>query len=203
MPGFSPLVLATANAGKLRELQLAFAQAGLPIEVVARPDDAPDVVEDAPDLLGNARLKAAALVAHTGHAALADDTGLEVEALDGGPGVHTARFAGSDATDCTNIDKLLAELAARPERPRTATFRTVIVVHRPDGPELVAEGHVEGVIAPGRTGDGGWGYDPVFIPSEGDGRSFAQMTKEEKNALSHRGRAVRAAIEQVQTELGG
>ena len=192
---FSPLparvVLATANPGKQAELAAMFAGS---IEVLARPSGIPDVVEDADTLEGNARLKAEAIVASTGEVALADDTGLEVDALDGQPGVRSARYAGEDHDDDRNVAKLLVELAGVPAEDRTARFRTVLVLADPDGRELITEGVVEGVIAQERSGNGGFGYDPVFIPVEGDGRSFGQMTREEKSTISHRGRALRSLI---------
>ncbi len=189
----SPLVLASANPKKVAELREILSAHELGYELVPRPDDVPDVVEDAPDFVGNARLKAAALVAATGHAALADDSGLEVDALDGAPGVRSARFAGDDASDADNVALLLSSLAS-PElagAARTARFRCVIVLQRPDGTEVVADGTVEGTIADTPRGDSGFGYDPVFVPDEGDGRTFAEMAAEEKHAISHRGRALR------------
>ncbi|HEX7131073.1 MAG TPA: RdgB/HAM1 family non-canonical purine NTP pyrophosphatase [Iamia sp.] len=186
------LVLATANPHKTTEIRSILATAGVAVELVPRPDDVPDVVEDAPDLEGNARLKAAALAAATGLPALSDDTGLEVDALDGRPGVRSARYAGEDGDAAANVAKLLDELAAVPSAGRTARFRTVAMVRWPDGRELAAEGVVEGVIAPAPRGDGGFGYDPVFLAEEGRGLSFAEMDAAAKDAISHRGRALRA-----------
>lgn len=164
------------------------------VDLLPRPADLADVVEDAPDLAGNARLKAVAVCDAAGAAAVSDDTGLEVDALDGAPGVFSARYAGDDATYDDNVQKLLDELdrvgATGPEQ-RTARFRTVVMVVRPDGSELCVEGSVEGVIASERRGRGGFGYDPIFVPVEGDGRSFAEMG-DEKHEISHRGRALRA-----------
>ena len=125
---------------------------------------------------------------------MSDDTGLEVDALDGAPGVYSARYAGDDATYQDNVDKLLAELervgATTPEQ-RRARFRTAVMVVWPDGREVSVEGVVEGHIALEPTGTGGFGYDPVFVPDEADGRSFAEMG-DEKHEISHRGRAFRA-----------
>ncbi len=188
------VVLATANAGKTAELAELLAGR---VEVVARPAGVPDVVEDADTLEGNARLKAAAIVAATGQVALADDTGLEVDALGGRPGVHSARYAGEDGDAVRNVAKLLAELDGVEGTARRARFRTVLVLRHPDGRELVTEGSVEGMIAPARSGDGGFGYDPVFVPTEGDGRTFAAMRRDEKAAVSHRGRALRALVDQL------
>ena len=181
-------MLATANLDKAREL------AGLleGFEVVPRPADLPDVVEDADTLEGNARLKAVAVTAATGELAVADDTGLEVDALGGRPGVYAARYAGPGATYADNVAKLLEELAGVPAPARTARFRTVALARFPDGREIVAEGSMEGTIAEAPVGEDGFGYDPVFVPAGGDGRTFAQMTPAEKAAVSHRGRALRA-----------
>lgn len=186
------LVLATANPHKTTEIRAILDAAGVPVELVPRPDDVPDVVEDAPDLEGNARLKAAALAAATGLPALSDDTGLEVDALDGRPGVRSARYAGEDGDAAANVAKLLGELATVPAEDRTARFRTVVMVRWPDGREVTAEGAVDGVIADAPRGAGGFGYDPVFLADEGGGRSFAEMDAAAKDAISHRGRALRA-----------
>jgi XTP/dITP diphosphohydrolase len=144
-------------------------------------------------LEGNARLKATAVARATGMPAMADDTGLEVEALGGAPGVFSARFAGPGATYADNVSKLLAELAGQLESSaRRARFRTVAVAAWPDGSEVVAEGVVQGWISLAPRGSAGFGYDPVFVPFEGDGRTFAEMSSTDKNSLSHRGRAFRA-----------
>ena len=152
----------------------------------------PDVVEDADTLEGNARLKAAAIAAAAGTAAVADDTGLEVVALGGAPGVRTGRYAGDDATYAENRTALLAALEGRNDR--RARFRTVAMVVWPDGRELAAEGVCDGTIAGAERGERGFGYDAVFVPDDGDGRTFAEMTEAEKHAMSHRGRAFRALL---------
>jgi XTP/dITP diphosphohydrolase len=188
------LVCATANAHKVEEIAAVL---GATVELVARPADVPDVVEDADTLEGNARLKAAALCVATGIAAVADDTGLEVDALDGRPGVWSARFAGEAATDEDNVAKLLGELRDVAPGERTARFRTVAFVRWPDGRETIAEGTVEGRIIDAPRGAGGFGYDPVFVPVDGDGRTFAEMGAAAKNAISHRGRAFRALASQL------
>jgi XTP/dITP diphosphohydrolase len=190
------LVLASANPDKVTEIQAILSDA-LEVTLLPRPADVPDVVEDGETLLDNARLKARALVAATGDAAVADDTGLEVDALRGAPGVYSARYAGEDVTYADNVAKLLRELAALDDAggERRARFRTVALAAFPGGSELWAEGSVEGTIASEGRGDAGFGYDPVFVvaPSEGgDGRTFAEMTAGEKGAVSHRGRAFRA-----------
>ncbi len=177
------------------EIREIFASCGLDLELVARPDDVPDVEETEETLLGNARLKAGALVRAMGVAAIAEDTGLEVEALGGAPGVRSARYAGEPPDDAANVDKLLSQLAGRQRDERGARFVTVAVAMWPDGREVSAEGTVEGWIADERRGSGGFGYDPVFVPREADGRTFGELaagSPDAKHALSHRGRAFRA-----------
>lgn len=190
------IVCASANAGKVAELTaLLHGHA----EFLPRPADIPDVVEDADTAEGNARLKALAVCRATGLPALADDTVLEVDALDGAPGLRTARFAGEHATDAQNRALLLSRLEGVEVERRTARFRTVIVVLWPDGRELVAEGICDGHIATAERGDRGFGYDMLFIPSDGNGQTFAEMSEADKNGLSHRGRAVRAFAATVTT----
>ena len=159
------------------------------IDLQPRPADLADVVEDADTLVDNARLKAVAVCNATGLPALADDTGLEVDALNGAPGVRTARFAGEQATDADNRAKMLRELESK---TRSCRFRTVALLRFPDGREVIAEGVCEGSIAEAEIGERGFGYDPLFIARDGDGRTFAQMTVDEKHELSHRGKAFRA-----------
>lgn len=193
------LVCASANPDKVAEIALVLD--GL-VELLPRPAGLAEVVEDAPDLMGNARLKASAVCEAAGAAAVSDDTGLEVDALGGAPGVESARYAGDDASYADNVAKLLAELdrvGAHAEDQRTARFRTVVMVVRPDGSELAVEGSVDGVIAAAPRGDGGFGYDPLFVPVEGDGRSFAEMG-DEKHEISHRGRAFRALAAALRTD---
>ena len=187
------LVLATANPDKAREI--ADALAGF--DLVPRPDDVPEVDETADTLEGNARLKALALCAATGEAAVADDTGLEVAALDGRPGVFSSRFAGPNASYADNVAKLLRELDG--VENRRARFRTVALARFPDGTEAAAEGTVDGHISVVARGVEGFGYDPVFVPDDGDGRTFAEMTLAEKQQISHRGRAFRALADALWT----
>jgi XTP/dITP diphosphohydrolase len=182
-------VLATANPDKAREIVTLLAQAAPSIDLRGRPADVPDVEEVGDTLEDNARLKAVALCAATDLPAIADDTGLQVDALGGAPGVHTARYAGDDATYADNVAKLLDALATLPPDRRTAHFSTVAVARWPDGLEVAALGEVEGIIADSPRGEGGFGYDPVFVPLEGDGRTFAEMSEHEKHGLSHRARA--------------
>ena len=186
------LVLASANPDKSAEIAAILGAAVPGLDLASRPADVPDVDEVGTTLLENARLKAAAIAEATGEPAVADDTGLEVDALDGAPGVRSARFAGPAATSDENVDKLLAALAGVPPGSRRARFRTVAAACLPDGRELVAEGAVDGVITGARRGSGGFGYDSVFVPDDGDGRTFAEMTLAEKQAVSHRFRAFSA-----------
>jgi XTP/dITP diphosphohydrolase len=193
-------VLATANRDKAAEIASIFAEFSS-VELVPRPVEIPDVEETGETLVDNARLKARALTAATGLAALADDTGLFVDALDGAPGVYSARFAGEDATYADNAEKLLSSLhGLGDETSRTARFTTVALVAFPDGTEQMVEGSVEGTIALEPRGSLGFGYDPVFVPLDGDGRTFAEMTAEEKHAISHRGRAFRGLAERLASE---
>ena len=189
------LVMASANPDKVAEIEQLLAAALPGVVVLPRPSSLGEVIEDADTLLGNARLKARAVMAASGEAAIADDTGLEVAALGGAPGVHAARYAGEHARYADNVTKLLHELdaigATSPEL-RSARFSTVAMVVFPDGHELHAEGHVEGWIAVERRGEGGFGYDPVFIPTEGGGRTFAELGLAVKQQLSHRARALEA-----------
>jgi XTP/dITP diphosphohydrolase len=184
-------VLATANPDKAREIEHVLRDAGAPVDLVPRPDSVPDVEETGITLEDNARLKAVALCEATGEPAIADDTGLEVAALGGAPGVYSARFAGPDATYADNVALLLDRLTGVEPGRRSARFATVAVARWPDGREVAAFGEVEGTIAEAPRGANGFGYDPVFVPGEGDGRTFAEMAAEEKHALSHRGRAFR------------
>ena len=190
-------VLATANPDKAREIAAVLTDEAPSLELVARPPEVPDVDEVGETLEDNARIKAVALCDATALPAVADDTGLHVDALGGAPGVHTARYAGEDATYADNVEKLLGELDSLPLERRVARFATVAVARWPDGLEVAALGEVEGVITTTARGDGGFGYDPVFVPLEGDGRTFAEMTAQEKQALSHRARAFRTLAQGV------
>lgn len=192
-------VLATANPDKAAEIVAILAGAG--VGSVPRPAGVPEVDETGETLLDNARLKAVALAEATGRPAVADDTGLAVDALGGAPGVYSARFAGPDATYADNVARLLAELAGVEDERRRARFETVALARFPDGTEVYAVGAVEGRIATEARGTAGFGYDPLFVPDEGDGRTFAEMTPAEKHALSHRGRAFRALAAELATRI--
>ena len=203
MPGLQ-LVLASANPDKAAEIAAILGPVpGL--QLLPRPSEVPDVEETGATLVANARLKAVALVEATGLAAVSDDTGLEVEALGGAPGVFSARFSGEHATYADNVAKLVSELervgATSPAR-RRAVFRSVAFVAYPGGGEVWAEGTVTGVITHEPVGEGGFGYDPVFAPDGFDGRTFAQMSAEEKHSISHRGRAFSSLAELLATGPG-
>ncbi len=182
------VVCASANPHKVAEIFDIIRDIAA-VDLLPRPSELADVVEDADTLTGNARLKASAVCAATGMPALADDTGLEVDALDGRPGVITARFAGAGATDEKNRTKLLQELMGVANR--AARFRTVALLRMPNGQEIVAEGVCEGLISDTERGERGFGYDSVFIPAASNGRTFAEMSIVEKHAISHRGNAFR------------
>ena len=187
------LVVASANPDKVKEISSVLE--GL-VTLIPRPSHVPDVVEDGDTLEDNARLKAQAILKATGIAALSDDTGLSVDVLGGEPGVHSARYSGENATYEENVEKLLQNLDGLPPRLRTARFKTVAMICYPDGNEIIATGVVEGMISELRKGAEGFGYDPVFVPYEGDGSSFAEMG-EEKHRISHRGRALRNLVEMI------
>lgn len=194
------VVLASANPDKAAEIAALLSDS---VALVPRPAEVPDVVEDGDTLEANARLKAEALCAATGMAAVADDTGFEVEALDGAPGVYAARYAGEAATYADNVAKVLRELeraGATTPPQRRARFRTVALLRWPDGREMLAEGAVHGNVLHEPRGHAGFGYDPIFVPDDGGGASFAEMSAEAKHAISHRGRAFRALAEQLRAE---
>lgn len=193
----SILVFATHNPNKVREIQEMIGDA-YTIQSLTDIGCHEDIVEDAPTLEGNARIKALHVVNHYHLDCFADDTGLEVNALGGAPGVLSARYAGDHGNAEANMDKLLHELQRQSgmgNEDRTAQFRTVICLIQ-GGKETLIEGICEGEIARGRSGQEGFGYDPIFIP-EGHNLSFADMSAAEKHAISHRGRAVRSMIEHL------
>lgn len=182
------LVIATHNAHKLREIKKILGP--LPFRIVGLDAFPPySVRETGKTLDDNALLKARKGVRMTGAWCLSDDTGLEVEALGGAPGVYSARYAGPACSFEDNNRKLLRKLKDAPPARRKAVFRCVVALASPDGRERVFEGKVAGTIAPERRGTGGFGYDPVFIPRGGGGRTFAEMSLGEKNRFSHRARA--------------
>ena len=179
------IVCASANPHKVEELARL-----LPswVDLVPRPSDIGDIDEDAPTLEGNAIIKAVEIANHASEWAISDDTGLEVDALNGAPGVRSARFAGERATDAENRALLLAKLDGVTNR--SARFRTVVALVSSKGDIHFVGGECAGTIAESERGDSGFGYDSLFVPTDGDGRTFAEMTGLEKDALSHRGRAL-------------
>ncbi|HEX6766998.1 MAG TPA: RdgB/HAM1 family non-canonical purine NTP pyrophosphatase [Polyangiaceae bacterium] len=195
MPRLLSVVLATTNEGKLLELKSLFGD--LPVELLrlnAVVGEQPAVTEYGATLEENAIIKARAACAATGLYAIADDSGLEVEALGGRPGVRSARFAHERATDAENNAALLRELEEVADGGRQARFRCVLALASPWDPEKVdlAEGSCEGLIARAPRGSGGFGYDPLFIVPELGGRAMAEMSDDEKNEVSHRARAARS-----------
>lgn len=187
------IVLSTDNAHKLAEIRSILAPLGY--EVLPKSEvgaGALEVIEDAPDLDGNAMKKARALHALTKLAVLADDTGLFVDALGGEPGVHSARYA-SEHDDAANREKLLRKLADTPDDKRTAYFETVLAYIDANGVETVVRGRVDGTITRDERGSHGFGYDSLFLP-RGEEKTFAEMNDDEKNALSHRRRALDALV---------
>lgn len=193
------LVCGSANPDKVVEIEAVLNDAGreygITIELLQRPAGLGEVVEDADTLEGNARLKAMAVATASGLPAIADDTGLEVTALGGAPGVYSARYAGPEATYADNRHKLLAELAASGSADRSAEFATIAMVCWPGGATVSARGVCQGRIAEHERGARGFGYDPLFVPdSDPTGRTFAEMSDGEKHAVSHRGRAFRNLV---------
>ncbi|WP_407306779.1 XTP/dITP diphosphatase [Desulfosporosinus sp. SB140] len=187
------IILATQNQGKVRELKDLIADEG--IEVVSLRDipDWEDVEENGETFAENAAIKARAAVQRTGLIALADDSGLEVDALEGAPGVFSARFAGEPKDDERNNDKLLDLLETIPDEKRTARFRCALIMATPNREEYLTEGTVEGKIMRQRRGADGFGYDPLFFVTEFS-RTMAELTLAEKNNLSHRAQAFRKMI---------
>lgn len=182
------IVLATRNPDKRRELGALLGGLGIRIRTVADFPSAPEVEEDGTTCEANAIKKAREIARATGVPAVADDTGLEVDALEGRPGVYAARYAGEHATYEDNCRKLLLELAGVPRLKRTARFLTVAAIAFPSGDVHVTQGNLEGLITEQPVGDRGFGYDPVFLVPEFD-RTLAQLTAEEKNRMSHRAKA--------------
>ena len=190
------IVLATNNAHKVSEFRSAFTQMGVEVELLTVKETgfSGEIIEDADTFDGNALIKAKALCEYTGLVAIADDSGLSVDVLNGAPGVYSARYAGEGATDEQNNEKLLSVLGAMPNASRDAKFVCSICVCRPDGETLYAHGESRGIIIDEYRGDGRFGYDPIFYypPME---KTFAEMTKEEKNSISHRGKAIAQLLE--------
>ncbi|MBR0284696.1 MAG: RdgB/HAM1 family non-canonical purine NTP pyrophosphatase [Selenomonadaceae bacterium] len=193
------VVIATKNEGKLREMKQALGH--LPVEIVSLADFGalPDAVEDADTFLENARIKARFFMERTGCACIADDSGLEVAALGGAPGVHSARFAGFHADDGTNNEKLLAELRNAGVTESDADYRCALVFMDTDGQELHADGRCDGVIRMTAKGSNGFGYDPYFYVAKD--RTMAELSLEEKDRISHRGAALRRLVQLLEEYL--
>ncbi|GAB6036776.1 RdgB/HAM1 family non-canonical purine NTP pyrophosphatase [Fundidesulfovibrio butyratiphilus] len=195
------VVLATRNQGKVRELRALTEGMGLDIVGLDAFPEVGEVEETGETFLENALLKARAVRQATGLLALADDSGLAVDALGGAPGVRSARFAGEKASDADNNAKLLSAMADVPDGKRTCRFVSVVAACAPDGRELVAEGAWEGAVARELKGQGGFGYDPLFVDTA-SGRTAAELTPEEKNARSHRGQALGRLLARWSEVLG-
>ena len=187
------MILATRNEGKRRELIALLEELSIPVKVLSLREfpDAPHVIEDGATFYDNAVKKAQEIMEFTGLMTLADDSGLEVDALGGAPGVFSSRFSGEDATDETNRIKLLEALKGVPEQARTARFRCVVALSDPNGGIVTADGVCEGRIGYEPKGDGGFGYDPIFVLPE-FGKTFSELPEEVKNKISHRSNAMRA-----------
>jgi XTP/dITP diphosphohydrolase len=195
------LVLATRNAHKVEELAEILGAAGLDVELVPLPDDAPDVVEDGLTFAENALKKARSAANATGVPSVADDSGLCVDALNGMPGVFSARWAGTGHDDAANLALVLEQTADVPDESRGAHFTCAAALALPSGEEQVVEGRVDGVLIRTPRGTGGFGYDPAFVPL-GHERTTAEMSNDEKNAISHRGEAFRALAPVLRELLG-
>ncbi|MER7753006.1 RdgB/HAM1 family non-canonical purine NTP pyrophosphatase [Kitasatospora sp. NPDC097643] len=197
------LILATRNQHKVAELRAILADAGLDVELVGADayPEIPDVPETGVTFAENALLKAHALARATGLPAVADDSGLCVDVLNGAPGIFSARWAGKHGDDRANLDLLLAQLSDIAEPHRGAHFACAAALALPDGTERVVEGRLLGTLRTTPAGDGGFGYDPILQPL-GETRTCAELTPAEKNAISHRGHAFRALVPVVKDLLG-
>ncbi|MFE1908316.1 RdgB/HAM1 family non-canonical purine NTP pyrophosphatase [Streptomyces gardneri] len=197
------LILATRNAGKITELHAILADAGLDLELVGADayPDVPDVKETGVTFAENALLKAHALAQATGLPAVADDSGLCVDVLNGAPGIFSARWAGTHGNDRANLDLLLAQLGDIADEHRAAHFACAAALALPDGTERVVEGRMEGTLRHTPTGTNGFGYDPILQPA-GHEVTCAELSPSEKNAISHRGKAFRALVPVVKELLG-
>ena len=188
------LVLASGNKGKLAEFQRLLEGLDVQIHSMKEYPEIGEIVEDGSTFAENALIKARAVCKATGKPAMADDSGLAVDALDGAPGIYSARFAGEQRSDADNNAKVLQLLEGVEDSKRTARFFCVIAIVLPDGREYTVEGTCEGTILHALQGEGGFGYDPLFYVESLD-KTFAELTMEEKNRISHRGHANRKAVE--------
>jgi XTP/dITP diphosphohydrolase len=188
------VVLATRNEGKVREIADILAPHGFEVVSLREFPELGEITEDGATFRENAMIKAAAVSGHTGLLALADDSGLEVDALDGAPGIYSSRFAGEEKDDQANNRKLLELLSDIPAERRTARFQCVVAIAEPDGWVHIAEGSCEGVIAKKPRGQRGFGYDPLFYVPAYD-RTFAELDPSIKNKISHRAKALEGAVD--------
>ena len=196
------LVLATRNAKKLAELDRLLAGAGLDVQILGSDafSELPEIEETGSTFAENSLIKARAVSTHTGLIAIADDSGLCVDALDGQPGIYSARWAGQGATDESNLDLVLEQIRDIEPAHRTAHFACAAALVLPSGEEYVVQGQVNGVLLTQRRGVGGFGYDPIFLP-DGCDITTAEMTSEQKDAISHRGQAMRALVLVIQEHV--
>ena len=196
------VVIASNNAHKIDEIRAALDFEGWEFASLKEAGVASDPEENAETFEGNARIKARAAHEVSGRAVLADDSGLEVDALQGEPGVRSARYAGVHGDDAANNRKLLEKLAGIPDAERTARFVCALVFVDEDGTELTARGTVEGRIGYEEKGTEGFGYDPLFLPDDfGGSRTFAEVSQSEKTAISHRGRALKDLKAQIEAQM--
>jgi XTP/dITP diphosphohydrolase len=196
------LVLATRNAKKLAELDRLLVGAGLDVQILGSDafSELPEIEETGSTFAENSLIKARAVSTHTGLIAIADDSGLCVDALDGQPGIYSARWAGQGATDESNLDLVLEQIRDVEPAHRTAHFACAAALVLPSGEEYVVHGQVNGVLLTQRRGEGGFGYDPIFLP-DGFDITTAEMTSEQKDAISHRGQAMRALVPVIQEHV--
>lgn len=188
------MVLATGNKGKLAEFQRLLEGLDIQVHSMKEYPEIGEITEDGSTFAENALIKARAVCKATGKTAMADDSGLMVDALDGAPGIYSARFAGEQRNDADNNAKVLQLMEKVEDKQRTARFFCAIAIVLPDGREYTVEGTCEGVILRAMQGEGGFGYDPLFYVPE-MGKTFAELSMEEKNRISHRGHANRKAVE--------
>jgi XTP/dITP diphosphohydrolase len=196
------LVLATRNAKKLAELDRLLVGAGLDVQILGSDafSELPEIEETGSTFAENSLIKARAVSTHTGLIAIADDSGLCVDALDGQPGIYSARWAGQGATDESNLALVLEQIRDIEPARRTAHFACAAALVLPSGEEYVVQGQVNGVLLTQRRGEGGFGYDPIFLP-DGFDITTAEMTSEQKDAISHRGQAMRALVPVIQEHV--
>jgi len=200
-----PILVATRNRHKLREFEQMFEGSRYRLLSVDDVPGAPDVEEDGDTFRHNAHKKAFELAQFSGHVTIADDSGIEIDALDGRPGVYSARYAGldGDGADAANNRKMIEELSGVPDALRTARYRCSLAVVRPDGEARYADGTCEGSIGHEARGEGGFGYDAWFVVADGTGRHMAQLSDDEKHAISHRGAATKGLLPLLDALLGG